>query len=187
MFNRTESLKALKARIETLKIKCEMDPEYIGHRAALDWQSKKYSLYIKQRGRCCFCQNHTFADSAFGPKKRIATLEHIQCRTNNGSDNIENLAISCWDCNNVRGTIDFDEFHALVKEHGVKTAYSIVKNIDGISRKERQRIRKQERIKEARERFNTDADYRARVLDVMNNAEEKIKLSQMRFYGLTTE
>ncbi len=58
--------------------------------------------------RCCFCRRAlTFA---------MATLEHVQMVSAGGGWEIANLRLSCWTCNNERGTTEFEVFRQRMKE-----------------------------------------------------------------------
>jgi len=58
----------------------------------------KERIYRKNK-RCCFCKNCLSFQSA--------TLEHIISLSKGGGWNIDNLTISCANCNNTRGNIDY--------------------------------------------------------------------------------
>jgi len=109
----SESLVALRARIESLERMTDL-----GSKFAVRRQKQKLEIWLKQDGICCFCDIVTFPDSKFGgpPKARIATLEHVICRTHGGNDSNDNLKISCYRCNMIRGTSDYSKFSAKVKD-----------------------------------------------------------------------
>ena len=67
-----------------------------------DRKSKRKILFERDSGKCCFCSTQLTLKSM--------TLEHIIPQSKKGSDDIENLTISCFDCNNKRGDTDFDTF-----------------------------------------------------------------------------
>lgn len=64
---------------------------------------KRTSLAERQNHRCCYCGERT---CAFGPKKRRPTLEHVVRKADGGTDDLDNLAMACADCNERRGDVD---------------------------------------------------------------------------------
>jgi len=61
----------------------------------------------KQSIPCVFCSTLlSFND---------ATIEHVIPLSKGGTHNHENLTISCFDCNNERGTVPFEEWKHIVK------------------------------------------------------------------------
>jgi len=72
-----------------------------------------HNVYIRcrlaeaQNWRCCWCGCHTtpLRDAA-----NSATTEHIIPRSLGGSDDSENLAMSCNRCNNARGNASVEDF-----------------------------------------------------------------------------
>lgn len=67
----------------------------------------------EQQGyRCCYCGAKTWHPSygESGPNRKKATLEHVVPRSQGGTDSMNNLAMACASCNNMRG----DNFEALV-------------------------------------------------------------------------
>ena len=70
----------------------------------------KFKLFgNRSEARCCFCRLTLTPASA--------TLEHIIPLAAGGSWDIRNLALSCNDCNQERGTIPFAEFKARKKTY----------------------------------------------------------------------
>lgn len=70
-------------------------------------------LWHWQSGECVFCavQTWRFGEEGLGlPPGRRATLEHKRCVSEGGNDNLNNLAMSCSNCNSTRGVIDFHAF-----------------------------------------------------------------------------
>lgn len=68
-------------------------------------------LRRKQEGRCCYCGVTMLPPQA--PKKNSPphpdseTLEHLRRLIDGGSNRRDNLALSCWRCNNERGAMDW--------------------------------------------------------------------------------
>lgn len=58
--------------------------------------SRKIRLWVKQKGVCAYC------DIEFKTAKE-ATLDHINPKSKGGSKNITNLALVCYDCNQLKG------------------------------------------------------------------------------------
>jgi 5-methylcytosine-specific restriction endonuclease McrA len=75
----------------------------------------KRELYLRQRGKCCFCNEMTYLDMS---KKDLATFEHVKCKSHGGPNHKSNYKISCFECNSRRGTIDFDKFMETIVKHG---------------------------------------------------------------------
>lgn len=69
----------------------------------------KLSMYLKQNGRCDCCAKLMFADAEVSVtvnRHDLATIEHKIPRSKEKllKNNIENnLVLTCWKCNNVRG------------------------------------------------------------------------------------
>lgn len=77
---------------------------------------RKRKLYLAQKGRCCFCDVKMYACSALPhPANRLATFEHVHPRSLGGKDTLNNLMISCYRCNKIRGCLDYDLFASVVK------------------------------------------------------------------------
>ena len=58
----------------------------------------RFTEFIK----CCFCK----VSLSYGE----ATIEHLIPKSKGGPDHWTNFGISCYDCNNLRGNMDYDEF-----------------------------------------------------------------------------
>jgi 5-methylcytosine-specific restriction endonuclease McrA len=52
--------------------------------------------------KCCFCRRTL--------SKSTATIEHVTPLAHGGGWRLENLRVSCFDCNNARGVQPFEEF-----------------------------------------------------------------------------
>lgn len=64
----------------------------------------KVRLGGEQGWRCCCCGHpvglkHHIEESQASANIRLATFEHLRPKELSGDDSIDNLAISCWDCN----------------------------------------------------------------------------------------
>lgn len=150
-----KSVLALKKRIRKLEESVAAQPRDVGHSIALRNQIRKYRMYLAQRGRCVFCERMMYADSEGNPKKEIATIEHIVCRSAGGSDREDNVCLSCWECNNLREDRKFERFMKLRRAGEIKPR--------GLTKRERVQLRKEKRNREKAEQYQTDPAYRAKV------------------------
>ena len=78
---------------------------------------KKVRLFIEQDGNCCICDKAMILRHG-GNRGSCATFEHVVCRSDGGSSKIENVPLSCGDCNSRRGKKDFHSFREEVKRNG---------------------------------------------------------------------
>jgi len=65
-------------------------------------------LSEQQNHRCCYCGKHTWS-LHYGEDGRwqdMATIEHIQCRKNGGTNKKGNIAMACSECNNTRARMN---------------------------------------------------------------------------------
>jgi len=60
-----------------------------------------------QNWRCCWCGRHT---SIKRSRRDSATIEHVLPKSQGGTDDWENLAMSCARCNSNRGSQDMETF-----------------------------------------------------------------------------
>lgn len=80
----------------------------------------KSVLWRAQNGQCCYCEKpmavagRPYAAEATrlgivrdAVGRRIATLEHLQRRADGGTDDPDNLALACANCNHRRGAVDW--------------------------------------------------------------------------------
>lgn len=162
-------------RLLDLKLKSTFfSREDIGHNKALQMQTKRYTLWHKQEGKCCFCGIHTYLDIEDGPISERATIEHVRCRAFGGTNIISNLKISCDTCNNVRGTTSFNRFMYRVERYGRPNRR--VKRVKPKKGTTAQPSR--------REEFQKDLDYRGRVLAQLAKLPEAIQAKQLAYYGI---
>ena len=83
-----------------------------GHTAKLAYKRSKWAytrtrLAEAQNWKCCFCGCYM---TEIAGKKNSVTVEHVVPKSMGGTDDVENLAASCYRCNNNRGTKDANEF-----------------------------------------------------------------------------
>lgn len=72
---------------------------------------KKRRMYLKQRGKCCFCKVKMYACFETSPSVGIAaTFEHKTPKSKGGKE----IILSCHRCNKIRGTVDYDQFALIV-------------------------------------------------------------------------
>lgn len=69
-------------------------------------KKKLHNLYKIQGGLCCYCEVK-MRKGQVPPEKDTATLEHLQRKANGGTNGLDNLAASCFECNSGRGLIDW--------------------------------------------------------------------------------
>ena len=62
-------------------------------------------LSEQQNHRCCYCGVHTWTQhyGESGPWQTMATIEHIKCRRDGGTNKKGNIVMACSRCNNHRG------------------------------------------------------------------------------------
>ncbi len=70
------------------------------------WKAKLFGG--RETKPCCFCRRKMYFSSA--------TLEHVQPKSDGGGWSIDNLRLSCYDCNHERGSDDFDYFRHRKRE-----------------------------------------------------------------------
>lgn len=91
---------------------------------------RKRKLYLAQKGKCCFCEKKMYACSALPhPIGQLATFEHVHPRSSGGRDTLNNLKISCYRCNKIRGCLDYDLFAAVVKCCSYEKLPSVTKSL----------------------------------------------------------
>lgn len=68
----------------------------------------RQELFDAQRGVCHYCR----AQMTMTHGDLMCTIEHIKPRSRGGKNNRENLVGACWQCNGIRGSMDYDVFVA---------------------------------------------------------------------------
>jgi 5-methylcytosine-specific restriction endonuclease McrA len=71
------------------------------------WQWLRCRLSEAQNWKCCWCGCDT---TDLRKKSNSSTIEHVLPKSLGGSDDWENLAMSCNRCNNNRGNKTVEEF-----------------------------------------------------------------------------
>ena len=67
----------------------------------------RQKMFKAQGGKCCYCSVSVIIPTRQGRGKRVATIEHLQRKCEGGKSIPDNLAISCQECNNNRGQVDW--------------------------------------------------------------------------------
>lgn len=75
----------------------------------------KARLFELQGGKCCYCGKAVrLAPEPWGlgnpTPDDFATLEHLQRKADGGSSHPDNLAVACFQCNTLRGEMNWCEF-----------------------------------------------------------------------------
>jgi uncharacterized protein (TIGR02646 family) len=60
-------------------------------------------LYEQQNGLCCYCNKQVTLESVDDPDS--ATIEHLKPKCMGGTNDIENLALACYKCNQDYGYV----------------------------------------------------------------------------------
>jgi endonuclease I len=68
---------------------------------------KRIYLAIIQNWQCYWCKQECREESGH---PNTATIEHITPRSKGGSNEMDNLAMACYNCNNRRGNEDWFKF-----------------------------------------------------------------------------
>jgi 5-methylcytosine-specific restriction endonuclease McrA len=71
------------------------------------WQWLRCRLSEAQNWKCCWCGVKT---TDLRKVRHASTIEHVLPKSLGGSNEWENLAMSCEKCNNARGNMSADEF-----------------------------------------------------------------------------
>lgn len=77
------------------------------------WIYIRSRLSEAQNHRCCWCFRLT---TETRNRKDSATVEHYECKSLGGSDDLDNLVMACHDCNQKRGIKSPEEFLASLHE-----------------------------------------------------------------------
>lgn len=82
-------------------------------------QKHRLRKWTEQGGKCVFCNRPMWILGVhpIGKKQRQATIEHIIPKAFGGTNHPSNLACSCSQCNNLRGTLPFDTFKHVQQFH----------------------------------------------------------------------
>lgn len=75
-----------------------------------DYEEK--TIYAKYNGCCAICGKPVKFDKL--------TIDHKTPLSKGGTDEIDNLQLSCWMCNQFKGNMDMQEFSQKVREIAVR-------------------------------------------------------------------
>lgn len=74
-------------------------------------------LRSKQGGKCCYCERDMLVWGKpvpkGGPPKEVETIEHLHRLDDGGTNALDNLALSCFECNVGRGSLDWLTYKSL--------------------------------------------------------------------------
>lgn len=86
-----------------------INDNYISNKSrCVDLEIKK-KLYEKQNGICYICGRKTTLNKNDKNKDTYATVDHIVPLSKNGTNDIENMAIACDICNNLKGSFRYSK------------------------------------------------------------------------------
>lgn len=68
-------------------------------------------LYQDFQGRCAYCGHATFLRRKSGGHPDQATIDHMDPVSRGGSKKYQNLALACFECNNLKGNMTVREFY----------------------------------------------------------------------------
>ena len=72
-------------------------------------------MFLEQKQRCCYC-NRIMRKPRISEKQdrpNTATIEHLQRRSEGGSNKMGNKRIACFECNNGRGDTNWLEWKTI--------------------------------------------------------------------------
>ena len=72
------------------------------NRGTVKSKFKKYCVYLRDGFRCVYCGEQL--------SKKTATVDHLTCRSQGGSDESWNLVTSCGPCNVERNTTPIEKY-----------------------------------------------------------------------------
>ena len=78
---------------------------------------RRVKVYIKSYGRCHYCERELSLSTT---KRNSVTIEHLQCRSANGSNSIDNIVAACLRCNCLRGHAPLEWFEWFLEHYGIE-------------------------------------------------------------------
>ena len=96
------------------------------------WVYLRTRLAESQNWKCCFCGCYMLETHG---KKNSVTVEHVTPKSQGGSDDPENLAASCYNCNNLRGIRDVKKFRPSNPNDKSKAQHRLEVKISGYVKK----------------------------------------------------
>jgi hypothetical protein len=165
----TDNLFDLSFEAHGSRIKSLLEKDDIWSLKSLNLQIIKRRKWIINEGKCCFCGEKTYLDSdVHDDELLIATLEHIICKEFGGSNDPKNLEISCYKCNNLRQSMDFEKFDELIKTLGKDQVHQMFKIENKIER---------------RLKFEFDIKFRNRVIKQIMKTPLETRTKTMNSFG----
>lgn len=80
----------------------------------------RWVLFRKQGGRCCYCSRPIYRERPNGHHEK-ATLEHLQRRSDGGTNHPDNMALACYPCNAFRGKADWLTYKTFMADADITT------------------------------------------------------------------
>lgn len=67
------------------------------------------NLFVRQKGLCCYCERKMRLLKGYAKtlEPDRATREHLQRKSDGGSNANDNIAAACFECNSGRGSMDW--------------------------------------------------------------------------------
>ena len=92
-------------------------------------------MSISKKIRFLLLKKHNFTCQYCGKKAPHTELEidHINPRSNGGKDHIDNLTVSCFDCNRGKADVVIDETLIIKKEKEVKSPEEIFEKLENMN------------------------------------------------------
>lgn len=96
-------------------------------------------MFNTQDGKCCYCGQpmwlhfeHPDRKLTSRNRKTMATVEHIIPTAMGGSNRKENLILSCYRCNQIRGIVRHELFLKLVEMYGWNDVKSFCVHVNSV-------------------------------------------------------
>ncbi len=84
---------------------CLLPKHWNGKYPKTNCKQRLTRLSEQQGHRCCYCGKHTWSAhyGETGIWQDMATVEHIKCKIDGGTNRKDNIVMACSECNNHRG------------------------------------------------------------------------------------
>lgn len=94
--------------------------------------SKKDRAVIlhKTKGLCWYCGSELIIDTGIKPKRFVT--DHVIPKCRGGTEQLDNLVPSCWECNSKKGDSTVDEFREFIRYGGNVIGADIYNYLDSI-------------------------------------------------------
>lgn len=147
---------------------------------------RREALYYMQKSRCFYC-NHKMAlyiprrDEK--PSDFMCTEDHLVPQSMGGSDERENVVAACFLCNNIRGSVHWNDFKWFVNKYGRGSKPIVV--FMGLDKKGTDYLEHQHRWKELTKparwvAFRKDED---RIIDYGHTYTPVLSVAPVNFTG----